>query len=174
MCGCGCLSYHLLYKPILSLQPRLAPRNPELAAQFSGPPGCLALRLLWAEGSGSPLASHPARTVTQRDVSQIAGDSTSHSRRLRSSDLGAAADSARSPQGSLRGIAPGRLSTLSAGSAVSPTLLTSPRRSSGEDSSPGLLLPFFHSLPKHLAGQLGKTPDLEEPTVQPGCHTQLI
>ena len=99
VCGCGCLSYHLLCKPILSLQPRLTPRNPELAAQFSGPPGCLALRLPWTEGSGSPLASHPARTVTQRDVSQIAGDSTSHSRRLRSSDLGAAADSARKPAG---------------------------------------------------------------------------
>lgn len=120
-------------KPILSLQPRLALRNPELAARFSGPPGCLALRLPWAEGSGSPLASHPARTVTQRDVSQIAGDSTSHSRRLRSSDLGAAADSARSPQGSPRGVAPGRLSTLSAGSAVSPTLLTgSPLRAGAQ------------------------------------------
>lgn len=129
MCGCVCLSYHLLCKPILSLQPRLAPRNPELAARFSGPPGCLALRLPWAEGSGSPLASHLARTVTQRDVSQIAGDSTSHSRRLRSSDLGVAADSAGSPQGSPLGIAPGRL-TLS---AMSPTLLTgSPLRAGAQ------------------------------------------
>ena len=86
--------------------------------------GCLALRLPWAEGSGSPLASHPARTVTQRDVSQIAGDSMSRSRRLRSSDLGAAADSARSPQGLPFGIAPGRVSMLSDSPAVLPTLVT--------------------------------------------------
>ena len=124
MHGCGCLSYRLPCKPILSLQPRLAPRNPELAARLSGPLECLALRLPWAEGSGSPLASHPARTVTQRDVSQIAGDSTSHSRKLRSSDLGAAADSAGSPHGLPCGIAPGRVSMLSTCPAVSPTLVT--------------------------------------------------
>lgn len=124
MCRCGCLSYRLPCKSILSLQPWLAPRNPELAAWLSGTLGCLALRLPWGEGSGSPLASHPARTVTQRDVSQIAGDSMSRSRRLRSSDLGAATDSARSPQGLPFGITPGRVSMLSDSPAMSPTPVT--------------------------------------------------